>query len=153
MVRAFLSRRRSQLNGKEPPRSLVAEELESRRLMNAALNSSILPVGVAAGSAATTIDLSTHFSDPTVTGTAVDITTPEGVIPLALTDAKTPKTVANFLQYIQTGEYQSTILHRLVAGFVVQGGGYTTREPTSLNSPQSRARPRHPTSRGRLRWP
>jgi cyclophilin family peptidyl-prolyl cis-trans isomerase len=100
---------------------LAVEALESRTLLNATLSSSINGV-----STTTTVDLSQHFNDPNVPGTLVDITTQQGIIPIALTDAKTPKTVANFLSYITNGEYQGTIIHRLAKDFVIQGGGYNT---------------------------
>ncbi|MFT4171806.1 MAG: peptidylprolyl isomerase [Rhodocyclaceae bacterium] len=38
---------------------------------------------------------------------------------------RAPKTVANFLQYVQDKHYDGTLFHRVVPGFVVQGGGYT----------------------------
>ena len=100
---------------------LAVEALGSRTLLNAALSSSISGV-----STTTNIDLSQHFNDPNVPGTLVDITTQQGIIPIALTDSKTPKTVANFLSYITNGEYQGTIIHRLAKDFVIQGGGYNT---------------------------
>jgi len=100
---------------------LAVEALESRTLLNATLTAPINGV-----SASTNIDLSQHFNDPTVPGTLVNIVTPKGTIPVALTDAKTPKTVANFLSYITNGEYQGTIIHRLAQNFVIQGGGYNT---------------------------
>jgi peptidyl-prolyl cis-trans isomerase A (cyclophilin A) len=103
----------------------VTEAIEPRMLFNATLTSAVAPVSVAAGATPTTIDLSAHFNDPTVVGTAVEIQTPQGNIPLTLQDAKTPKTVANFLHYISAGEYNGTIIHRVASGFVVQGGGYT----------------------------
>ncbi len=103
----------------------VVETLESRTLLDATLTSPINAVAIAAGSTSPTIDLSQHFNDPLVPGTLVEITTPEGTIPVALSDAKTPKTVANFLSYITNGQYQGTIIHRSVPGFVIQGGGYT----------------------------
>jgi len=100
---------------------LAVEALESRTLLNATLTT---PINGA--STSTTIDLSQHFNDPLVPGTLVDVITPKGTIPIALTDAKTPQTVANFLKYINNGSYQGTIFHRLAAGFALQGGGFTT---------------------------
>jgi cyclophilin family peptidyl-prolyl cis-trans isomerase len=100
---------------------LAVEALESRTLLNATLSTPINGV-----STSTTIDLSQHFNDPLVPGTLVDVVTPKGAIPIALTDTKTPKTVANFLSYINNGEYQGTIFHRLATGFALQGGGYDT---------------------------
>jgi cyclophilin family peptidyl-prolyl cis-trans isomerase len=107
------------------PSDFSTEILEPRMLLSATLNSAIAPVSVAQNAAATTINLSSNFSDPTVTGTAVLLQTPEGNIPLALSNSATPNTVANFLLYINSGEYSNAIIHRSVPGFVIQGGGYT----------------------------
>lgn len=106
-----------------PSAPVLIECLEGRTLLNATLTSAIAPVSGSPGSS-TMINLSSHFSDPNVTGTAVEMQTPQGNIPLALTDSRTPKTVANFLQYITTGEYNGVIVHRSAPGFVIQGGGY-----------------------------
>jgi peptidyl-prolyl cis-trans isomerase B (cyclophilin B) len=46
-----------------------------------------------------------------------------GVITLELDQAKAPKTVANFLSYVAKGHYDNTIFHRVIPGFMVQGGG------------------------------
>ncbi len=48
-----------------------------------------------------------------------------GNIDVTLAPDKAPKTVDNFLQYVNTGWYANTIFHRIVPGFVAQGGGYT----------------------------
>jgi peptidyl-prolyl cis-trans isomerase B (cyclophilin B) len=47
-----------------------------------------------------------------------------GVITLELDEAKAPKTVANFLSYVKKGHYDGTIFHRVIPGFMVQGGGF-----------------------------
>ena len=59
-----------------------------------------------------------------------------GTITLELDDAKAPETVANFVQYAKDGHYDGTIFHRVIDGFMIQGGGFTknmnqkeTREP------------------------
>lgn len=52
--------------------------------------------------------------------------TSDGEIVVALDPAKAPKTVENFQQYVKDGFYSNTIFHRVVPGFVVQGGGYVT---------------------------
>ncbi len=49
----------------------------------------------------------------------------QGVITLELDEAKAPKTVANFLNYVKKGHYDGTIFHRVINGFMVQGGGFT----------------------------
>ncbi|HET6828483.1 MAG TPA: peptidylprolyl isomerase [Ramlibacter sp.] len=48
-----------------------------------------------------------------------------GVVTLELDEAKAPKTVANFLSYVKKGHYDGTIFHRVINGFMVQGGGFT----------------------------
>ena len=59
-----------------------------------------------------------------------------GTITLELDEAKAPATVANFAQYAKDGHYDGTIFHRVIDGFMIQGGGFTrdmnqkkTREP------------------------
>ncbi len=59
-----------------------------------------------------------------------------GDISIELDHEKAPKTAANFLQYAQDGYYEGTIFHRVIDGFMIQGGGMTvdmedkeTREP------------------------
>ncbi|MHB1250091.1 MAG: peptidylprolyl isomerase, partial [Polaromonas sp.] len=47
-----------------------------------------------------------------------------GVITLELDAAKAPKTVANFLRYVNKGHYANTVFHRVIPGFMVQGGGF-----------------------------
>jgi peptidyl-prolyl cis-trans isomerase A (cyclophilin A) len=55
----------------------------------------------------------------------VKITTNLGDIVLELYPDKAPKTVANFLQYVNDRHYDGTIFHRVIPGFMIQGGGYT----------------------------
>ena len=47
-----------------------------------------------------------------------------GVITLELDQEKAPKSVANFLAYVNKGHYNKTIFHRVIPGFMVQGGGF-----------------------------
>jgi len=51
--------------------------------------------------------------------------TNKGDITLTLDSAKAPKTVANFLEYVKKGHYDSTIFHRVIDNFMIQGGGMT----------------------------
>ncbi len=53
------------------------------------------------------------------------IETSMGSITLELDDAKAPVTVANFLDYAKSGHYDGTIFHRVIDGFMIQGGGFT----------------------------
>lgn len=57
--------------------------------------------------------------------TLVDIETNRGTIRIALNEEKAPQTVANFMRYVDEGFYDGTIFHRIIAGFMVQGGGFT----------------------------
>ncbi|BBL34835.1 peptidyl-prolyl cis-trans isomerase cyp18 [Nitrosomonas stercoris] len=54
----------------------------------------------------------------------VKIHTNHGVITLELDSDKTPVTVENFLQYVDSGHYNNTLFHRVIDGFMIQGGGY-----------------------------
>jgi peptidyl-prolyl cis-trans isomerase B (cyclophilin B) len=54
----------------------------------------------------------------------VDIKTNVGTIRLELYAAKAPKSVENFLQYVKDGHYNGTIFHRVIDGFMIQGGGF-----------------------------
>lgn len=47
-----------------------------------------------------------------------------GKVVIALEPGRAPKTVANFLTYVQDGSYDGSVFHRVIPGFVVQGGGY-----------------------------
>lgn len=49
-----------------------------------------------------------------------------GSFTIELDEANAPKTVANFLGYVDAGHYNGTIFHRVISGFMVQGGGYDT---------------------------
>ncbi len=71
----------------------------------------------------------------------VVLSTSEGDITLELNAAKAPKTVENFLDYVKRGHYDGTIFHRVIDGFMIQGGGFTpdmkqkpTRAPIPLES-------------------
>jgi peptidyl-prolyl cis-trans isomerase B (cyclophilin B) len=55
---------------------------------------------------------------------AVLLTTNHGNIKLDLYADKAPKTVENFLNYVKSGHYDGTIFHRVIDGFMIQGGGF-----------------------------
>ncbi len=54
----------------------------------------------------------------------VRVKTTAGDIVLELDPEKAPRTVENFLQYVKDGSYNGTIFHRVIAGFMIQGGGF-----------------------------
>ncbi|WP_434353640.1 peptidylprolyl isomerase [Psychrobacter sp. HD31] len=56
----------------------------------------------------------------------VQLETSKGNITLELNSEKAPKTVENFLNYVKSGHYDGTIFHRVIDGFMVQGGGMDT---------------------------
>lgn len=53
----------------------------------------------------------------------IKLTTNHGVITLELDAEKAPKTVANFIAYVEAGHYNNTIFHRVIKNFMIQGGG------------------------------
>lgn len=54
----------------------------------------------------------------------VNIETTEGNITLELDGAKAPVSVANFVKYAESGHYDNTVFHRVIPGFMIQGGGF-----------------------------
>ena len=64
------------------------------------------------------------------------LTTNHGQITLELDADKAPKTVENFLSYVKSGHYDGTIFHRVIDGFMIQGGGFSPdmrQKPTEDN--------------------
>ena len=65
--------------------------------------------------------------------TTVLLTTNKGNIKVELDDAKAPKTVANFVDYVNQGHFSNTIFHRVIKDFMIQGGGFAqdmSQKPT-----------------------
>ncbi|HEX2541015.1 MAG TPA: peptidylprolyl isomerase [Caldimonas sp.] len=62
----------------------------------------------------------------------VDLETSQGTIRLELDEAKAPETVKNFLTNVENGHYDGTVFHRVIKGFMVQGGGF---EPGMVQKP------------------
>ena len=56
--------------------------------------------------------------------TQVDLQTNKGTIRIELDDAKAPVSSQNFLAYVDAGHYDGTVFHRVIPGFMVQGGGF-----------------------------
>lgn len=54
----------------------------------------------------------------------VELTTNKGAIRLELDDQKAPASVENFLSYVRKGHYNGTVFHRVIKGFMIQGGGF-----------------------------
>ena len=83
--------------------------------------------------------------------TLVRLDTAKGPIDINLYDAETPKTVANFLSYVRSGAYHSSFFHRLVGGFVLQGGGYTFGPPLATIVKQAAVQNEFSATRSNLR--
>jgi cyclophilin family peptidyl-prolyl cis-trans isomerase len=88
---------------------------------------------LAAGGIANAADVAPHPK--------VRVQTSQGSFVLELDGERAPLTVRNFLEYVEAGHYDGTIFHRVIDGFVVQGGGYTpdldekrTRDPIANES-------------------
>jgi cyclophilin family peptidyl-prolyl cis-trans isomerase len=75
--------------------------------------------------------------------TSVRLHTSMGDIVVELDSSKAPQTVANFESYVKSGHYEGTIFHRVIDGFMIQGGGFTqamaqkpTQAPISHEGPE-----------------
>ncbi len=69
-------------------------------------------------------------------GPRVEMQTNLGKIIVELEAEKAPKTVANFLSYVDDGSYNNSLFHRVIPGFVAQAGGYNAGfNPLPTNSP------------------
>lgn len=95
----------------------------------------ILSIGVcslnAASSSETTINndkvnsMQTTDSSTKQVSPLVEIQTNKGNIEIELNSAKAPNTVKNFIEYVNSDFYSGTIFHRVIKGFMIQGGGFT----------------------------
>lgn len=66
----------------------------------------------------------------------VEVKTNLGSMVIELEPAAAPNTVANFLEYVKSGQYEGTIFHRVIKGFMVQGGGFSADlKEKSTNAP------------------
>ncbi len=88
--------------------------------------------------ATTTLAFTVHAQG---TNPRVKLATSLGDIVIELDAAKAPKTVENFLQYVNDKHYDGTVFHRVIDGFMIQGGGFTpdmvqkaTRTPIPLEA-------------------
>src|SRR5262245_27236783 len=88
------------------------------------LNKMCLPIGVA---------MAALFA-PAANATIVQFQTVLGPFEVNLYDQATPATVANFLAYVNAGAYDNAVIHRVVNGFVAQGGGFTYEGTEQLAS-------------------
>ncbi len=99
--------------------------------------------------AALTLPLSVSAAEPSkAVNPQVRMTTSLGVIEIELDAKHAPDTVKNFLGYVNSGFYNGTIFHRVIPGFMIQGGGMTPgmkEKPTGAENPErSRQRTQEP---------
>lgn len=78
--------------------------------------------------------VSSAIAAPAAT-TRVLLTTSEGNIELALDNQKAPVSVKNFVEYVNTGFYNGTTFHRVIPGFMVQGGGFVDEMKQKATNP------------------
>lgn len=71
--------------------------------------------------------------------TIVEVTTNVGKFEINLFDETTPVTVQNFLNYVSSGRYDGTVIHRSVPGFVIQGGGFSFDQQLPLEAVNTNA--------------
>ena len=88
------------------------------------------------------------------------INTSKGEIHVKLDEDNTPKTVANFLNYVRSEFYNDTIFHRVIDGFMIQGGGFTadmenkaTEKPIKNEAAHGRSNTRGTIAMARTRDP
>ena len=67
--------------------------------------------------------------------TKVRMETSLGTIVVALDSEKAPITVANFLKYVKAGHYDGTVFHRVIDGFMIQGGGFAMQDAKLVEKP------------------
>jgi peptidyl-prolyl cis-trans isomerase A (cyclophilin A) len=92
----------------------------------AVLNCSVTTTGVQAITITGSNGQTLYKGSLTVPQPQVLLATSAGNITVELNPSAAPATVNNFLSYVGSGYYRSTLFHRVIAGFVAQGGGYTT---------------------------
>ena len=100
------------------------EPLEPRVLLSVSVPTPVEAVSLGQNDPTSTIDLGDDFLDDATSRRFVRLVTVSGDVQIELFDAITPDTVANFLGYVDAGDYDQSFFHRSVLDFVLQGGGF-----------------------------
>jgi cyclophilin family peptidyl-prolyl cis-trans isomerase len=88
-----------------------------------------------------TLQQISEYSGIPMPANVVTINTNKVDFDIELLKSDAPITVANFLKYVNDGDYNNSFMHRYVSGFVLQGGGFKTSSPTYTNTSQFTAVP------------
>ena len=99
-----------------------------RRFMRSLILAGMMPLvsfGVLAAPPSPPTTTQTKGVTSMSTNPRVQLQTNYGDMVISLDAAKAPKTVANFLEYVKDGFFDGTVFHRVIDGFMVQGGGFT----------------------------
>ena len=124
---------------KKPERSrqsfrlMPLDALETRALMTMTAATPLPNLEVSVGSVPAAITLDNYLKDDKATANDyANINTSLGTIPVLLTPQTTPTTVSNFLSYVNKGDYNNTLVHRSVPGFIWQAGGYQLNSSSNI---------------------
>ena len=112
----------------------IFERLESRTLLSVSVSTPIQPQALSINATAS-LDLFRNFTDPNADPVAT-VTTDQGAFQIQLFAQQTPRTVDNFADYVNSGAYNGTVVHRSLPGFVVQMGGYKPDFTHIANNPR-----------------
>lgn len=99
-----------------------------------AVVAAFIPFTAAAQGKGKAADAAAPKAEASGTCSSVKLTTSMGPITLALDQAKAPISSENFAKYVKSGHYNGTVFHRVMDGFMIQGGGFTkdmVQKPTS----------------------
>jgi len=105
---------------------MISHDSALRLLRRAACGMALATVMAASASAAPAAAPSSTSTSgtPTMSNPRVKLHTNQGDFVITLDAEKAPKTVANFLAYTKAGFYDGTVFHRVIDGFMIQGGGF-----------------------------
>jgi cyclophilin family peptidyl-prolyl cis-trans isomerase len=99
---------------------------KTNRVINRYLAIALLITGIASFSATTFAKEKAGDNMQKITNPVVRLQTTAGNIDIELFQDKSPISVKNFIAYVESGFYNGTIFHRVIKGFMIQGGGFTS---------------------------
>ena len=97
---------------------------------------SVLTASVAMSGTANADDSASDLSNQDLV--KIDVITSEGRFTIQLRPDVAPETAANFMEYMRSGYYEGTVFHRVIPGFMIQGGGFTEQLQRKQTSPPIR---------------